>query len=45
MIFRQTVTVSYALILTWTADLNTDVTDKECDHIHSIGTLVQSDVI
>lgn len=29
MIFQQTVTVSYALMLTWTADLNIDVTEKE----------------
>lgn len=33
MIFQQTVTVSYALKLTWSADLNIEVTEKEWDQI------------
>lgn len=33
MLFQQTVTVSYVLMLTWTADMNTDVTEKEWNHI------------
>lgn len=33
MLFQQTVTISYATMLTWWADLNIDVTHKEWDRI------------
>ena len=33
MLFQQTVTISYASMLTWSADLNIDVTHKDWDRI------------
>lgn len=33
MIFQQMVTISYGMMLTWSADLNIDITKKEWDRI------------